>query len=144
MFLKLSQNSQENTCAWVSFLIKLQASGIRPATLLKKRLWHRCYPMNFATSLRTPFLTEHLRWLPLSEYVQSTHRPVLILQAAKKTCHLLRNICDNIAAVTNKICRLAMIHTKFEGEVCFSIFTIAAAMFLSCWKHFIIFVKTAG
>ena len=140
MLLKTSQNSQENTCAWVSFLIKLQASGIRPATLLKKRLWHRCYRTNFAT----PFLTEHLRRLPLSEYVQSTHHPVLILQAAKKTCHLLRNICDNIAAVTNKMCRLAMIHTKFEGELCFSIFTMAAATFLSCWKHFIIFVKTAG
>ena len=30
-------------------------SKIRPATLLKKRLWHRCYPMNFAKFLRTPF-----------------------------------------------------------------------------------------
>ena len=28
----------------------------RPATLLKKRLWHRCFPMNFAKFLRTPFL----------------------------------------------------------------------------------------
>ena len=27
MFLKVSQNSQENTCARVSFLIKLQASA---------------------------------------------------------------------------------------------------------------------
>ena len=27
VFLKISQNSQENTCAKVSFLIKLQASG---------------------------------------------------------------------------------------------------------------------
>ena len=27
VFLKISQNSQENTCARVSFLIKLQASG---------------------------------------------------------------------------------------------------------------------
>ena len=34
VFLEISQNSQENTCARVSFLIKLQA---RPATLLKKR-----------------------------------------------------------------------------------------------------------
>ena len=25
------------------------------ATLLKKRLWHRCFPVNFAKSLRTPF-----------------------------------------------------------------------------------------
>ena len=26
-----------------------------PATLLKKRLWHRCFPVNFAKFLRTPF-----------------------------------------------------------------------------------------
>ena len=26
------------------------------ANLLKKRLWHRCFPMNFAKFLRTPFL----------------------------------------------------------------------------------------
>ena len=31
-------------------------AGMRPATLLKKRLWHRCFPMNFVTFLRTPFL----------------------------------------------------------------------------------------
>ena len=36
-----------------------------PATLLKKRLWHSCFPVNFAEFLRTPFLTEHLRWLLL-------------------------------------------------------------------------------
>ena len=32
----------------------------RPATLLKKRLWHRCFPVNFAKFLRTPFFIEHL------------------------------------------------------------------------------------
>ena len=37
----------------------------RPATLLKKRLWRRCFPVNFAKFLRTPFLTEHLWWLLL-------------------------------------------------------------------------------
>ena len=42
LFLEISQNSKENTCVRVSFLIKLQASG-----------------------LRTPFLTEHLQWLLL-------------------------------------------------------------------------------
>ena len=36
-----------------------------PATLLKKRLWHRCFPVNFAKFPRTPFFTEHLRWLLL-------------------------------------------------------------------------------
>ena len=29
-FLEISQNSQENTCATVLFLIKLQASGLQP------------------------------------------------------------------------------------------------------------------
>ena len=28
VFLEISQNWQENTCAWVSFLIKLQGSGL--------------------------------------------------------------------------------------------------------------------
>ena len=32
-------------------------------TLLKKRLWHRCFPANFVKFLRAPFFTEHLRWL---------------------------------------------------------------------------------
>ena len=61
-FLEISQNSQENTRARVSFLIKLQAA---PATSLKRRLWHRCFPVNFAKFLRTSFFTEHLWWLLL-------------------------------------------------------------------------------
>ena len=28
-------------------------------------LWHRCFPVNFAKFLRTPFRTEHPRWLLL-------------------------------------------------------------------------------
>ena len=64
VFLEISQNSQENTCGRVSFLIKLQAP---PATLLKKRLWHRCFPVNFAKFLRPPFFTEHLWWLLLEK-----------------------------------------------------------------------------
>ena len=37
----------------------------RPATLLNKRLWHRCFSVNFAKSLRTPLFKEQLRWLLL-------------------------------------------------------------------------------
>ena len=32
------------------------SSGLRSATLLKKRLWYWCFPVNFAKFLRTPFL----------------------------------------------------------------------------------------
>ena len=40
-------------------------AGLRPATLLKERFWHRCFPVNFVKFLRTPFLKEHLWWLLL-------------------------------------------------------------------------------
>ena len=63
VFLEISQNSEENTCARVSFLNKVAGSG--PATLLKKRIWCRCFPLNFAKFLKTSFLTEHLWWLLL-------------------------------------------------------------------------------
>ena len=43
----LKKNSQEDTCSTVSFF---------SATLLKKSLWYRCFPVNFAKFLRTPFL----------------------------------------------------------------------------------------
>ena len=36
------------------FLIKVP--DLRLETLLKKRLWHRCFPVNSAKFLRTPFL----------------------------------------------------------------------------------------
>ena len=39
---------------------------LRPATLLKKRLWHRVFPVNFAKFLRTYFFTEHRQWLLLA------------------------------------------------------------------------------
>ena len=66
VFLEISQNSQENTCARVSFT--------RPATLLKKRLWHRCFPVNFAKFLRTPLFTKHLRRLLLIMLVYTCKR----------------------------------------------------------------------
>ena len=48
--------------AW-NFIKKETLAGLKPETLLKKRLWHRCFPVNFVKFLRTPFLTKHLRSL---------------------------------------------------------------------------------
>ena len=50
------QNSQENNCARASFLIKLQAQACNCNFIKKETL-------NFSKFLRTPFLTEYLRWL---------------------------------------------------------------------------------
>ena len=37
-----------------------KVAGLWPATILKKRLWYRCFPVNFVNFLRAPFFTEHL------------------------------------------------------------------------------------
>ena len=42
-----------------------EVAGLKPATLLNKRLWYRCFPVNFAKFLRPPFPTDYLRWLLL-------------------------------------------------------------------------------
>ena len=43
-----------------------KVSGLRPKTLLKKRLWRRCFPVNFVKFLRTFISIEHLWWLLLA------------------------------------------------------------------------------
>ena len=63
MFLKILENTQESTCSTFSFLMSFQACGLRPATQLKKRLWHRCFPVILQNFLRTSFFIKHLWWL---------------------------------------------------------------------------------
>ena len=41
---------------------------LRPATLLKKRLRNRGFPVNLTNFLTTPFFIKHLRWLLLKLY----------------------------------------------------------------------------
>ena len=48
MLLQMSQNSQENACARVSFFIKLQA-------FVKKRLWHRYFSCEFCKIPKNTF-----------------------------------------------------------------------------------------
>ena len=67
VFLGILQNSQKNICVRVSFLINFQAWYLFWRTsLLKKRLWHRCFPVNFAKFLRTAFFC---RTSPVAAYV---------------------------------------------------------------------------
>ena len=50
---------------------------LRPTTLLKKRLWHRCFPVNFAKFLRVPFLRNtsgRLLLITFHWFVPSTSR----------------------------------------------------------------------
>ena len=45
-----------------------KVAGLRPETLLKKRLWHRCFPVNFEKFLRTTFLQNNSGRMLLYEY----------------------------------------------------------------------------
>ena len=40
---------------FTKFTGKHLCQSLSPATLLKKRLWHRCFPVNFVKFLGTPF-----------------------------------------------------------------------------------------
>ena len=62
MFSKILQNSQENPCVGVSFLIKLH--------FIKKEGQKRCFSVNIAKYLRKPILKnicERLLLIPLDE-----------------------------------------------------------------------------
>ena len=57
LFLKTSENSQENTCARVS----------GAACIFIKKDFGTRFPVSFVKFLRTPFFSiEHLRWLAAS------------------------------------------------------------------------------
>ena len=62
VFLKVSQNPQQNTSARVCFN---KVVGLRPAILIKKRLWHRCFPVNFVKFFGILFLQNISGWLLL-------------------------------------------------------------------------------
>ena len=57
-----------------------KVADLRPATLLKTRLWHKCFPGNFDKFLRTPFYIEHPWWLLLDwiifEIESSNYSPI--------------------------------------------------------------------
>ena len=58
--------------------------GLRSATLFKKRVWHGCFPVNFAKFLRTRLLTEQPWWLLLAVIrVSGDNFPNDVLQGKK-------------------------------------------------------------
>ena len=58
------------------FCKKRCSASLRPATLLKKGLWHRCFPVNFVKFLRTPFFTDYL-WMTAFTNLNTIYRDVL-------------------------------------------------------------------
>ena len=65
MFLEISQNSQENPCARVSFLIKLQALSLQP---YYKEALKQVFSCEFCKNSKITFFTEHLRATASGDY----------------------------------------------------------------------------
>ena len=51
-----------------------KVAGLRPVTLFKKRLWHRCFSVNFVKFLRAPFLQNNSGRLLLAWKCLQNHK----------------------------------------------------------------------
>ena len=69
-------NSQENACARVSFLIKLQDQAWN---IIKKETLAQVFPVNFAKCLRTVFITEQNIWVSINHSMFGTAWKVFAL-----------------------------------------------------------------
>ena len=47
---------------FAKFILFNKVAGLRSGTLIKSRLWHRRFPVNFAKFLRASLFTKHLWW----------------------------------------------------------------------------------
>ena len=73
---------------------------LRPATLLKKSLRHRCFPVDFAKFIRTPFFTEHLQWLILYFTIDASEYMTFKKHSPEVFCK--KGILKNLAKITGK------------------------------------------
>ena len=61
--------------------------GLKVCTFIKKRLQHRCFPLDIAKFLRTAFFIEHLRWLLHNELLQFIETGVLTAIMTQNNCY---------------------------------------------------------
>ena len=86
-----------------------------PTTLLKKRLWHWCFSVNFEKFLRTPFLEKTSGWLhvrvvntPLCTAInlQQNHFPILLVLTWRKVylCKTIyQTVCNRSCVSQNNL-----------------------------------------
>ena len=131
VFLEISQNSQKNTSARVSFLNKVTGWGLQ--LILKSRLWHRCFFVNFAKFLWMPFMQNSSGRLFLNlaafNYPQINHRWMLyrlMLQSTSEysllsVLNILSSICNFQKQLPEVFWNLALLTRK---RLCWSLFLI--------------------
>ena len=118
---------------------------------IKKRLWHKCFPVNFATFLRTPFLTEQLRMLLLGNIKSTTEVLVYLLSyhfsySAKSLSGKIRRTYHSNSKCSNPIMeakQLLNIHACLKFNTLFNcisqIFFVSACLLRN--ENLIIYIK---
>ena len=76
-------------------LLIVNHAGLRPVNLLKKRLWHRCFPVNFVKYLRTPFLQNTSGRLLLTKEELTK----MVLEYQNKFDNILSNINTELTSL---------------------------------------------
>ena len=111
---------------FTKFTGKHLCHSLRPATLLNKRLWHRCFTVNFAKFLRIPFLQKTSGRLFLNLSLR-----YWFSQAAAHRC-LLTRVLKNFAVIMEPLSnnKVAEVFLQSTNGVCFWIFVAANAFFL--------------
>ena len=61
----------------------------RPSTLLKKSLWHRCFPVSLVKFERKPFFTKHRRWLLLDIFRKKMLLEILSLTLSRRSFYMI-------------------------------------------------------
>ena len=102
----------EKRCSWkfrkthrktpVSESLFNTVAGLRPATLLKKRFWHRYVPENFAKFLRTPFL-QNTSWQLLLNWLILREQSVIALKSISLTLYALFLSANTYSCMTGKM-----------------------------------------
>ena len=74
-------------------LFSNKVAGLRLATLLKKRLWYRCFPVHFTKFLRTSFLQNTSGGLLLNEHQSKKFK--LLQPYILNTCKAVVRRCSS-------------------------------------------------
>ena len=118
VFLEILQNSLKNLCA---------------------RVWRRCFSVNFAKFLRTPFCTEHLWWLLLLRtftLVPENSRTKNLRENGKRKFRFIVIVFVIIFSLFFIFCLLCL--CLFSVFCCFYCFCFIFYVNIFCYCHIII------
>ena len=114
-----------------------KVAGLRPATLLKKRLWHRRFPVNFPKFLRTPVYIEHLWWPRACNFIKKeTLAQVFSCEFSKISKNTFLHRTPQVAASVffRSISRNAVSGTFHETNTFMKDFTLVSKFHCVCFS----------